>query len=47
MGQYTFTGSPQMVTVATTGEYDIVAFGAQGGAATADGAGDAGADPLR
>ena len=37
MGQYAFTGSAQFVTVTTTGEYDIVAFGAQGGGSAANG----------
>ena len=37
MGQYAFTGSAQFVTVATTGEYDIVAFGAQGGGSAGSG----------
>ena len=39
MGQYSYTGSAQFVTVATTGEYDIVAFGAQGGGGNTGGLG--------
>ena len=31
MGTYKFTGGPLFVTVGTTGDYDIVAYGAQGG----------------
>ena len=37
VGTYSFSGSPVFVTVATTGTYDINAFGAQGGASTAGG----------
>ncbi len=31
MGTYKYTGTPQFVTVTTTGDYDILAVGAQGG----------------
>ena len=34
MSTYKYTGKPVFVTVATTGDYDIVAFGAQGGTDT-------------
>ena len=44
MGQYKYTGSAQFVTVAVTGEYDIVAFGAQGGGTPAGGTGGLGAE---
>ena len=33
MGNYSFTGTPQFVTVGQSGVYDINAFGAQGGSA--------------
>ena len=36
MGTYNFTGSAKYVTVASTGEYDITAYGAQGGAASSE-----------
>ena len=35
MSTYRFTGAPVFVTVDTTGDYDIVAFGAQGGGVNA------------
>ena len=35
MGIYRYTGSAQYVTVASTGMYDIIAFGAQGGSSSA------------
>jgi len=49
MASYSFTDSPQIVTIATTGEYEIMAYGAQGGAAGVSGhsdysAGGAGAE---
>ena len=34
VGTYKYTGTPQFVSVTATGEYDIVAFGAQGGGST-------------
>jgi hypothetical protein len=46
MGAYSFSGAPVFVTVATTGVYDIDAFGARGGASLSRGSTPASAGGL-
>ena len=44
MGTYSYSGKPVFVTVSQTGDYDIVALGAQGGSITGGAAGGYGAE---